>query len=245
MIANKNTTVFISAPLGRAAIIRLALEQAGFACQHYSAFAIEWLPCKPPQNLPSAIIVTSPNAVHGAINAGLKLPPQPRYFAIGRGTAEALAARGIKDCLVAQPAGSEGLLKLNELNARQYPNAWLLTGEGGRGLLEKELPARGIQLQRLACYRRLANNQPQQLAACFENGPPQISIASSIEALDNLAFISDADTSALLGQCHWLVTSQRIAERLRSHWPDAAFSLCKGPDAKAIVAACQAWQQEQ
>ena len=247
MVSSGRTAVFVCSPQARGAALCSQLQQAAFETRHYPAFSIDWLPAQAPAEQPDCIIVTSPNAVHGAIENNISLPADIPYYAVGKGSAQALLTAEIPSAQIqtANTAGSEGLLALAALQPNQAMHAWLLTGEGGRGLLEQELPKRQIQFSRIASYRRRANNDPKQLGRCFADPAPALAITSSAEALDNLAAISDADTSTKLGACHWLVSSPRLGERLTQHWPNASFTLSKGPDHESFVAACKAWQQEQ
>lgn len=247
MTSSNRTAVFVCSPQARGATLCTQLQQAAFETRHYPAFSIDWLATQVPTDKPDCIIVTSPNAVLGAIKNNITLPAHIPYYAVGKGSAQALltAEIAVEQIQTASTAGSEGLLALEALQPGQAIHAWLLTGEGGRGLLEQELPKRQIKFSRIASYRRRANNDSAQLATCFADPAPTLAITSSAEALDNLAAISDADTSAKLGACHWLVSSPRLGERLTQHWPKASFTLSKGPDNESFVAACKAWQQEQ
>lgn len=245
MNADSRPAVFVSSPNTLAQKLLSALEQHGFHGLHYPAFEIEWLAASTPPTTPSLIIVTSPNAVAGAKQASLSLPPSAQFIATGKGTAKSLKTLGISNAIYPDQAGSEGLLKLPKLQQYQGQPTWLLTGEGGRGLLEVELPKLGIHFDRIATYARHANNNAQQLRNCIQTTPPAISLATSVEALDNLARISDAATSTRLGSSHWIVSSDRIAQRLQQHWPKAQFTQSKGPDGDALLAACIAWKEEQ
>lgn len=89
------------------------------------------------------VIVTSPNgAEHFARRRHGRLP---RVAAIGRGTAEALAAHGIRPDLVPRVATQEGLLA----ELPRPPGRVLFTGaEGARRLLVDELRADFVPLYR-------------------------------------------------------------------------------------------------
>ncbi len=247
MAAAQRSAVFVCSPQARGEALCASLAEAGFSSRHYPAFSIEWLPAVAPTKTADCIIVTSPNAVIGAQRSGLALPKNQLYCAVGKGSTQALLDAEIPAAQIQTAAtpGSEGLLALSALQPKQAIHAWLLTGEGGRGLLEQVLPTRKIDFSRIASYRRLANQDAAALKQCFAEPDPILAIASSAEALDNLAAISDAATSAKLENCHWLVSSPRLGERLNQHWPTASFTLSKGPDTESFVAACQAWQQEQ
>lgn len=218
------------------------LQGEGLQACHCPAFEIAYRPAKQPQAVPSFVLVTSPNAVVGAQKANLKLTNTAAYFAVGKGSAAALQHVGIEQIYTAQPASSEGLLDIPELRQLAPSNGWLLTGVGGRGLLDNALPALGLNITRIETYHRQACLETSALTAALKP-TPHLVIATSSETLDNLARISDAASSVVLGQCHWLVSSARIAQRLQNHWPQASYTITTGPDAAALVSACKTWQQ--
>ena len=75
-------------------------------------------------------------------------------LAIGPATAAGLIQHGSLSVRVADPANSEGLLAMPEIRAlRPEQTVWLLTGEGGRDLVEQSLSGR-CKLIRYNLYRR-------------------------------------------------------------------------------------------
>ena len=166
------------------------------------------------------VIVTSRNAVTYGLSwlarRGVSWPTGPAWFAVGESTAAALAPEGIA-AIVPRDARSEGLLALPELADVAGRRILLLTGEGGRGLLESTLAARGASVTRLAVYRR---DKPESAAASLgafrdtcEPGLRRVALVTSREAMQNL-----------LAQADWLpasdvsliVASARIAEAARA-----------------------------
>ena len=137
-------------------------------------------------------VFTSRNAVErffdrmpGAARGGL---PSVN-LAVGRATAEALRARRIDG--VRTPAGrfdSEGLLACPELDAGQVHGRLvaIVKGEGGRGLLARELRRRGAEVIEADVYRRQA---PERLAERLEGVRDSIDVVTvtSAEALGNIA----------------------------------------------------------
>lgn len=244
MLTQNDPAVFLCSPESQAAGLITALKHAGFEPKHYPAFSIRWLNPATPTTTPALVVVTSPNAVTGAQKCGITLPLSAQYLAVGKGTESALGKLGIHNVDHPPIAGSEGLLKMTALQQHHDQHAWILTGHGGRGLLESELPKRNISFERIATYERVATNNPENLASVVHNHNIQVSLISSAEALDNLARISDAATSGALGQSHWIVSSKRIAQQLLSHWPEARYTLSEGPDRDSLLAACIAWQEE-
>ena len=136
-------------------------------------------------------VFTSRNAVEGffglmpgAARGGLP----PVKLAVGRATAEALRAHcgtGVRT-----PSGrsdSEGLLACPELGAERVRGRLvvIVKGEGGRGLLGRELRRRGAEVMETDVYRRQA---PEGIAARLGSACGSIDVVTvtSAEALGNL-----------------------------------------------------------
>ena len=139
----------------------------------------------------AVVVFTSVNAVEGFFGLAPGVPPDglpPPALAVGRATAEALRARRVDG--VRTPAGrfdSEGLLACPELDAGRVHGRLvaIVKGEGGRGLLARELRRRGAEVIEADVYRRRA---PERLAAMLDavRGSTDAVTATSAEALDNL-----------------------------------------------------------
>ena len=137
-------------------------------------------------------VVTSPNAVRCAARiadlggfGGLAL-------AVGPGTRRALQRAGVRSVRTPERAyRSEGLLELDELRAA--PELFLLTGEGGRGLLDRELAARGTRVHRVDLYRREARSwNPSRLRSIERMGAPRVLLLSSVSAIQGGAALHRA-----------------------------------------------------
>ena len=76
-------------------------------------------------------------------------------LAVGSTTVAALARRGVAATSPAT-ASSEGLLELGTLTRVAGKRVLVVTGEGGRGVLQETLAARGAMVDELCVYRRLA-----------------------------------------------------------------------------------------
>ena len=137
------------------------------------------------------VVFTSVNAVEGFFGFAPGVPPDglpPAALAVGRATAEALRARRVDG--VHTPAcrfDSEGLLACPELDAGRVHGRLvaIVKGEGGRGLLARELRRRGAEVIEADVYRRQA---PQRLAERLEGvrDSTDVVTVTSVEALDNL-----------------------------------------------------------
>lgn len=104
------------------------------------------------------ILVTSPAAARFAhAQCPLSQRPGQRWLAIGAGTAAALHRCGIADVLLADSgADSESLLEHPQLRDVAGEPVGLISAPGGRGLLARELQARGARLEIAEVYRRQA-----------------------------------------------------------------------------------------
>lgn len=76
-------------------------------------------------------------------------------LSVGARTAEVLEAAGVAATAPAEPT-TEGLLALPALGDPRNRRILLVSGEGGRGLLQPALEARGADVVRYDCYRRLS-----------------------------------------------------------------------------------------
>lgn len=236
------TPVLITLPQINAEPVINGLGKKGFTAKHFPVFSIQWLPVAP--NIePQFIVVTSPNAVTGALNSKLALPREAhcRYLAVGKASAQALQQAGIEQVSYPAKAGSDGLVELDAFKQCAEQRGWLITGQGGRELIEQQAAAMGASLERVNCYRRQTNHDPKALAQALAEPTPQLAVATSTQALDKLKHMADADCQASLERCHWLVSSPRIATKLTMLWPNAAYTTFTGHQADDIIAACQGW----
>lgn len=104
------------------------------------------------------LVFVSRNAVeHGlALLPPNGLPAGARLAAVGRATANALAAAGHPATLVpASGFDSEGLLALPELQQMNGKRVLIVRGDGGRTLLAQSLTARGALVRYAEVYRRM------------------------------------------------------------------------------------------
>ncbi|WP_426270710.1 uroporphyrinogen-III synthase [Dyella kyungheensis] len=158
------------------------------------------------------LIFTSPAAVRFAARLA-SLRTQATVFAVGQGTARALARHGLQAVAPVQRQDSEGLLDqaaLSELGGRRVA---LVGAPGGRGVLRSELVARGAQLREVHVYRRGTPRwQRRQLEQIRQLPAEARVLLSSAEALDNLRQGLPADAFARLCAAVAVVSSERLAE---------------------------------
>ncbi|MCK7593587.1 uroporphyrinogen-III synthase [Pseudomarimonas salicorniae] len=172
-------------------------------------------------------LVTSPNAARCA--SGLVVLPRfsGTALAVGPGTRRALMRAGI--ARVAIPEGdfrSEGLLAMPAL--RTAREVVLVTGEGGRGLLDRELARRGVAVKRIEVYRRRPRHwTPVVLERLAATPRPCAVLVSSAEALGGGAALAEA-----LAGFELVVSSERVAEAaLRLGLPVARVAGSAAPEA--------------
>lgn len=159
-----------------------------------------------------SIIFTSPNAVHYCLEAcqayAVAAPTHARIFAVGESTAQMLIQHW--HCSVDYPRASfnsEALLALPALQTVSEQRMTIVTGVGGRDVLQETLTQRGAIVNKVAVYQRLCPDQrldPHSLAAI------DVIIATSVEGLHNLMqLIHEPDRTTLL-QKKLLVISPRM-----------------------------------
>jgi len=137
------------------------------------------------------VIFVSPNAAQyglAAIRARGTLPDAGRFFAVGPGTARALAAQGLEGAVTPDGQDSEALLALPELQAVAGQRVVIVRGVGGRPLMSDTLRARGADVHFMECYRRTCPPaDPSRLLARWRAGGIDAVTIASAETLYNLA----------------------------------------------------------
>ena len=164
-------------------------------------------------------IFTSPAAVRFAARlAPLRRSPHCRVCAVGHGTARALHRHGIDQ--VAVPAASqdsEGLLALPLLSQVRGCHVVLVGAPGGRGVLARELQARGAHASHAHVYRRAAARLDRRHFDAVRrlHGDGYLLLSSS-EALGHLhaGLPDDAWRQVIAGTA--VVSSKRLADAARA-----------------------------
>ncbi len=181
-------------------------------------------------------IFISPTAAEWGLAASGPWPVGTRVAAVGRGTAQSLAARGVHSILApVEGADSEHLLALPELAEVGGKRIVIFRGEGGRELLADVLRSRGAQVDYAECYRRgCPAADPAPVMAGLAAGRIRAITAFSRETLDNLmALLGEACQPALFAQ-PLFVPHPRIAE----HGGKLGFRtiLTRGPGESGLIA---------
>jgi len=162
-----------------------------------------------------AIFISS-NAVDFAMPRVLKkyaaLPANLKFAAIGRQTANALAAYGVSNVLIPQTRfDSETLLALPEMQNVRGNAIAIFRGVGGRELMAETLKARGADVYFAESYQRI---NPQKdaglLDAEWQQNRLDAVIVTSSEAMRYL--LRMADNAEWLRHITLCVNHERIAE---------------------------------
>jgi uroporphyrinogen-III synthase len=226
-----------------ASALAAALEAGGYPTVVAPLVAIE--PCRSPENEQLAasldrfdvVICLSAAAVEHGVPVLTRhwptLPAALRWIAVGRATAYALRAHGLR-AEVPVDETSEGLLSLPVLAAAAGRRVLVLCGAGGRTLLADTLRARGAVVRRLECYRRRSPSGAPLRAAGADPAQIDAIVVSSGEAADLLAQQWQAAGGA--PDVLVIAPSTRVADVLRKHG-FACIRVSDGASADAVLAA--------
>lgn len=162
------------------------------------------------------IIFTSPNAVIHA-NDLLPLANQASVATVGAGTVNTLKQYDITTHICPETQfNSEGLLALPEMQGIKNKDIIIITGIGGRSLLEDTLRTRGANVSTIPVYtRELPDVSPNDVDELLQSNRIDIIVCTSCECLENLTVLAK-DHIDLLRQHQLLVSSERIASLAES-----------------------------
>jgi uroporphyrinogen-III synthase len=242
-------TVLVTRPAHQAAALAQGIASAGGSAYLFPALAVaaveagRMTAALAQLVLADSVIFISPNAVQfgmAAIRAATGLPAGIKIYALGPGTARALATQGVSE--VVMPDGfplpnplpqagegandglrppksiydSEALLALPPLQAVAGTQVVIVRGVGGRTLLADTLGARGATVHYLECYRRVcpAADAAPLLARWQAGGIDAVTI-SSAETLHNLAALLGAAGAPLLAATPVFAPHAKIADTAR------------------------------
>lgn len=160
------------------------------------------------------VVFTSPAAVRAA--AALRpLRPTGRqqWFAVGAGTAAALAEAGAGEVAAPTRMDSEGLLALPGLQDIARTRVGLVTAPGGRGTLVPALEARGATVVRADVYHRQPlSPSPRAMAALRGLDQPAVLAVSSGEGLQQVLLNLPPDLATRLRELPVVAASDRLVE---------------------------------
>ena len=214
--------ILVTRPVHQADTLARAIRAVGGDPVLFPALAIEAVPVAQLEHMiaaarsADAMVVVSPNAARCGIAAMGRLPPAARVFAVGPGTARALAEAGVANVIVPDGQDSEALLALPALAEVAGWHVVIVRGVGGRPLIADTLAARGAQVGYLECYRRV---RPQADAAALlarwrAGGIDAVTVASA-ETLVNLVALLGEGGASLLAKTPLFAPHEKIAEAAR------------------------------
>lgn len=162
------------------------------------------------------VIFTSPAAVRFA-SALQPMRTRAVVIAPGAGTRRALRRAGLADACVPTREDSEGMLALAQLANVRGRRIGIIGAAGGRGLLARELAARGATLVHAHVYQRLPARLDGRHAQALLRAPrePLFVLLSSSEALANILGTLPADARIALLAATAIASSARLADAAR------------------------------
>jgi uroporphyrinogen-III synthase len=165
-------------------------------------------------------IFTSPAAVRFAFRwlPTLRVPKRLHVFAIGSGTARALARHAIEAIVPDERSDSEGLLALPALARLRSAHVVQIGAPGGRDLLAPALRRRGAKVETIHVYRRVPPHLTRRHFDALDAAPdPLITLVSSGEALANLVALVPAPQLARMRRQIIVVSSARLVRAAREN----------------------------
>jgi len=240
--------VLVTRPAAQAEELCRLVEAAGGRAVRFPAVAITPIENQEPARLLlnqswDLILFISRNAVEHCLPLlpGHRLPAGPTLAAVGRATAEALAAAGRPPTLL--PTGrfdSESLLALPHLDSLSGKRVLIVRGQGGRPLLGDTLSERGAEIAYAEVYRRVLPNADPTLLIMRWQHDVQLATATGGEILDNLLTLVGMMGRARLLATPLIVVSERTARTAR-HLGFVQVELAERASDEAIVdALCRA-----
>ena len=215
-------SVLVTRPLQQATALAQAIRRAGGSALVFPALEIEAVPIatlsEPLACLAAAdcVIFISPNAAQFGMAAIGALPPLAQCFAVGPGTARALAELAVADVVTPDGQDSEALLALPQLHDVAGKRVVIVRGVGGRSLLADTLRERGATVDYLECYRRVRPDaDATALLANWQAGGIDAVTVTSAETLHNLATLLGDAGRPLLLHTPLFVPHEKIAAAAR------------------------------
>jgi uroporphyrinogen-III synthase len=139
------------------------------------------------------------------------LPLGPRYYAIGKTTADALKNININADYPKQDFSSEGLLDLPSLFVGDHQKVVIFSGVGGRQLLSSELKSRGFLVYDCELYyRRCLKIFSDEINRLISKNVLDVVVIHSAELLENLLSQIAPTNLFTLKVLTLLVPSERI-----------------------------------
>ncbi|MGE0485139.1 MAG: uroporphyrinogen-III synthase [Gammaproteobacteria bacterium] len=251
-------SVLVTRPLDQNESLARAIEEQGGLAIRAPMIVIEGLNDDSPARRVVAGLKKADIAIFVSKNAaefGLELVAREgvslkgkAVFAVGLGTAGQLARLGIDD--VQAPTSefsSEGLLRLDGLDEQHVKGKRIVIfrGVGGREHLAKTLERRGADVAYCECYER---RKPDiAIAAELKKNAvkvPDIGLATSMEALDNLVEKIEEEGVDQLFDMQMLVVGSRVAQEVESLGFTHRPMVVENPSDDSILRRLVKWAEE-
>lgn len=191
------------------------------------------------------ILFTSANAVR----FGVSFLGQKRDLtlaALGPATSRALNQAGYRVAIQPDSFDSEGLLAHPRLERVAGHRILIITGTGGRDLLQLELTRRGATVVCADVYERApATPSAAALEAVqerFAAGELQVITATSLEIGASLLKLAPPKLRGEFERVHWLVPGERVASGLRELGLTAPLLQADSAEDQDLVAALIRWR---
>jgi len=195
------------------------------------------------ENAFDACIFSSPAAVRYARMAlpSLQIAPHGSIFAIGAGTARALARNGVRAVAPHERSDSEGLLELSALTVVEGRRIALVGAPGGRDLIAPALRRRGAAVEEIHVYERVAPRLTRKhFDALADAEDPLITLLSSAEALGHLVELLPTALLQRLQRQSLVVSSERLADIAAGRGFSSVFRAASATPADLVEGAARA-----
>lgn len=164
------------------------------------------------------VIITSANVIAHCPPALIQALKNTLIITMGQTTSDSLAPFGLSVAFTPPPGTtSESLLEAPLFavgHVRDKPIV-LLTGVGGRTVLQDVLTERGARVHTVRCYEALAPTQLDVASQCAQwqqAGDPLCFVITSLHILNNLVALTPPDALAWLRTQPLIVVSDRIKD---------------------------------
>ena len=170
-------------------------------------------------------------------------------FAVGLGTATSLKGLGVKPVITpASEFSSEGLLRLDGLSEAKIKDKRIIIfrGVGGREYLAKTLERRNADVVYCECYER--SKPALVLGTTLKKNAvkvPDIGLATSIEALDNLVEKIEDEGIDQLFDMQMLVVGARVGQEVEARGFTHRALVVENPSDDSIIKRLIHWANDE
>jgi len=244
--------VLVTRPEHQAHHLCRLVEAEGGSAILFPALDIHAAPDRPasramvgPVDRYSLIVFVSANAVRfGSDLVGQRR--DLRIAAIGRATAQALNAAGLRVSIIPKGGSdSETLLAAPELQHMAGQRVLIVRGRGGRELLGDTFTARGAEVVYAEVYERQparpSRERLGEIEELWRHGGIDVYTATSSELLESLVGLVTPRCRELMDSTALLTGAARVADRAARLGLGSPVILAGAPDDEALVEALIAW----